>query len=121
MPPEALTTQGSSVVDVSTDALRCVQFSGAAYGVINTNIVGVRSGPGQEDCLKLWVWKPVNISAGAMLPVMFYIHVSRVNEKENSRSMANHVSLTRAVAYNTAQLPTMISVIGLVRAKTSSL
>lgn len=77
MPPQALEAQNSSaVLDVTTDALRCVQFAGAAYGVINSNIVGSRSGPGQEDCLKLWIWKPVNISAGAKLPVMLYIHVS---------------------------------------------
>lgn len=76
MPPEVLPAQDSTVVDVTTDALRCVQFSGAPYGVINGNIVGSRSGPGQEDCLKLWIWKPANVSAGAMLPVMLYIHVS---------------------------------------------
>lgn len=75
MPPEPLKSQNGSVVDVSTDALRCVQFTGAEYGVINSNIVGVRAGPGQEDCLKLWVWKPANATAGDRLPVMFYIHV----------------------------------------------
>jgi carboxylesterase type B len=74
-PPEALAAQGSFVVDVTTDALRCVQFA-APYGVINSNIVGPRSGPGQEDCLKLWIWKPASVKAGAKLPVMVYIHVS---------------------------------------------
>ncbi|KAI9154858.1 putative cholinesterase [Paramyrothecium foliicola] len=74
MPPQALPPQNSSIVDVTTDALRCVQFSGAPYGVINSNIVGPRSGPGQEDCLKLWVWRPANIVAGARLPVMLYVH-----------------------------------------------
>jgi len=78
MPPEALKSQASSVTDTTTDALRCVQFAGAAYGVINSNIVGVRAGPGQEDCLKLWVWKPANASASSSLPVMFYVHVSFV-------------------------------------------
>lgn len=78
MPPESLGLQNTSVVDTTDDALRCVQFSGAPYGVINSNIVGVRSGPGQEDCLKLWVWKPANASADASLPVMFYVHVSRI-------------------------------------------
>lgn len=77
MPPEPLSSQSSSVVDTTTDALRCVQFAGAPYGVINQNIVGVRSGPGQEDCLKLWVWKPASASVSSSLPVMFYIHVSR--------------------------------------------
>jgi carboxylesterase type B len=76
MPPRALPSQRSSLVDVTTDALRCVQFSGADYGVINSNIVGSRAGPGQEDCLKLWIWKPAKISPGAKLPVMLYIHVS---------------------------------------------
>lgn len=76
MPPEPFASQNSSIVDVTTDALRCVQFSGAPYGVINANIVGPRSGPGQEDCLKLWIWKPANATKGANLPVMFYIHVS---------------------------------------------
>ncbi|EEB92661.1 hypothetical protein MPER_08797, partial [Moniliophthora perniciosa FA553] len=56
------------VMDVSDDALRCVQFGGAS------NIVGVKSGPGQEDCLKLWVWKPVSAKEGDNLPVMFYVH-----------------------------------------------
>ncbi|KAH6683775.1 Alpha/Beta hydrolase protein [Plectosphaerella plurivora] len=75
MPPRPFSSQNSSsVVDVTTDALRCVQFSGADYGVINNNIVGVKAGPGQEDCLKLWIWKPANATADASLPVMFYIH-----------------------------------------------
>ena len=81
MPPEALKSQSSSVIDTTTDALRCVQFAGAAYGVINSNIVGVRAGPGQEDCLKLWVWKPANASASASLPVIFYVHVSSVESR----------------------------------------
>lgn len=76
-PPEALGEQNSTVIETSEDALRCVQFSGAPYGEINNNIVGVRAGPGQEDCLKLWVWKPANAKADASLPVMFYIHVCR--------------------------------------------
>ena len=76
MPPEPLSSQSSSVVYTTTDALRCVQFAGAPYGVINSNIVGVKSGTGQEDCLKLWVWKPATASASSKLPVMFYIHVS---------------------------------------------
>jgi len=74
MPPKALGAQGSDVVDVTEDALRCVQFAGAPYGVINSNIVGPRSGPGQEDCLKLWIWKPAKAQAGDKLPVMMYIH-----------------------------------------------
>jgi len=78
MPPEGLKAQSSSVIDLTSDALRCVQFAGAPYGVINSNIVGSRSGPGQEDCLKLWIWKPANISAGAKLPVMLYIHVGNL-------------------------------------------
>lgn len=75
MPPEPLEKRDSSIVDVTIDALRCVQFSGADYGVINNNIVGVRAGPGEEDCLKLWIWKPANATAKARLPVMVYIHV----------------------------------------------
>ncbi|KAJ7053636.1 alpha/beta-hydrolase [Mycena amicta] len=31
-------------------------------------------GIGSEDCLTLNVWKPTNVSAGAKLPVMVYIH-----------------------------------------------
>jgi len=76
MPPESLASQSSSIVDTTDDALRCVQFAGAPYGDESTNIVGVRSGPGQEDCLKLWVWKPSTASADSSLPVMFYVHVS---------------------------------------------
>lgn len=75
LPPSPLAAMNSSVIDTTTDALRCVQFAGAPYGEINGNIVGPRSGPGQEDCLKLWVWKPATISTGAKLPVMMYIHV----------------------------------------------
>ncbi|KAK1565838.1 Carboxylesterase [Colletotrichum navitas] len=74
MPPQALPSLGPTLVDTTTDALRCVQFAGAPYGVINSNIVGSRAGPGQEDCLKLWIWKPASIPAGAKLPVMLYIH-----------------------------------------------
>ncbi|KAL0768320.1 hypothetical protein CaCOL14_009295 [Colletotrichum acutatum] len=74
MPPKALGARGSDVVDVTDNALRCVQFAGAPYGVVNSNIVGPRSGPGQEDCLKLWIWKPAKAKAGDKLPVMFYIH-----------------------------------------------
>ncbi|KAK2037952.1 alpha/beta-hydrolase, partial [Colletotrichum somersetense] len=74
MPPQALPSQGPTVVDTTTDALRCVQFAGAPYGVINSNIGGPRAGPGQEDCLNLWIWKPASILAESKLPVMVYIH-----------------------------------------------
>lgn len=84
MPPSALEARNhTGLFDVSTDALRCVQFTGAPYGTINSNIVGVRAGPGQEDCLKLWIWKPASASSNSSLPVMFYIHVS---DLENSLS-----------------------------------
>lgn len=77
MPPSNLEAQNDTAIfDASTDALRCVQFTGAPYGTINSNIVGVRAGPGQEDCLKLWIWKPASASSNSSLPVMFYINVS---------------------------------------------
>ncbi|ESK93149.1 hypothetical protein Moror_1085 [Moniliophthora roreri MCA 2997] len=66
--PIPLESRQGVVMDVSDDALRCVQFGAPS------NIVGVKSGPGQEDCLKLWVWKPINAKEGDNLPVMFYIH-----------------------------------------------
>ncbi|KAK7033929.1 hypothetical protein VNI00_012553 [Paramarasmius palmivorus] len=66
--PTPLESQLGVVTDVSDDALRCVQFGAAS------NIVGVKAGPGQEDCLKLWIWKPVSAKEGDGLPVMFYIH-----------------------------------------------
>ena len=55
MPPERLAAQSSTILNTTIDALRCVQFSGAPYGTINSNIVGVKARPGQEDCLKLWI------------------------------------------------------------------
>lgn len=80
MPPLELEAQNNtSVFDVTTDALRCVQFTGAPYGTINSNIVGVRAGPGQEDCLKLWIWKPASASSNSSLPVMLYVHVSQID------------------------------------------
>ncbi|KAJ7462028.1 Alpha/Beta hydrolase protein [Mycena latifolia] len=66
--PLALPSRKGVVADVSDDALRCIQFGGAS------NIVGVKSGPGVEDCLKLWVWKPVKAKAGDKFPVSVYIH-----------------------------------------------
>ena len=55
--PKALSAQNSTIVDVSDDAIRCVQFDGGSAG----NIVGVKAGPGQEDCLKVWIWAPVRL------------------------------------------------------------
>lgn len=31
---------------------------------------GVKAGPGQEDCLKVWVWAPVSAKKGSKLPIM---------------------------------------------------
>ncbi|KAJ7098313.1 Alpha/Beta hydrolase protein [Mycena epipterygia] len=66
--PVALASRKGVVADVSDDALRCIQFGGAS------NIVGVKAGPGVEDCLKLWIWKPVTAKSGDKLPVSVYIH-----------------------------------------------
>ncbi|KAJ6532702.1 Alpha/Beta hydrolase protein, partial [Mycena vulgaris] len=66
--PLPLASRTGVVADVSDDALRCIQFGGAS------NIIGVKAGPGVEDCLKLWVWKPVTAKAGDKLPVSVYIH-----------------------------------------------
>ncbi|PWN53908.1 alpha/beta-hydrolase [Violaceomyces palustris] len=73
-PPHKLSSVNDSIVDVSDDALRCVQFSGSRYGQPSANIVGVKAGPGVEDCLKIWIWKPINATKGDKLPVSFYIH-----------------------------------------------
>ena len=75
---------------VSDDALRCVQFGGV------DKIVGVKSGPGEEDCLKLWVWKPVTAKAGDKLPVSVYIHggglqVRRYNHYLLAVSLSNRI------------------------------
>lgn len=114
MPPEPLPRQHSSVVDVTEDALRCVQFSGAPYGVINANIVGPKSGPGQEDCLKLWIWKPVKANPGDNLPVMFYIHVSFQHVSRGYGDADEWVE-----ACNSAQLRTMTLATGSARLKIS--
>lgn len=117
MPPEDLETQDDTVVDTTTDALRCVQFSGAKYGVINSNIVGARSGPGQEDCLKLWIWKPANASSDGSLPVMFYIHVRHFGEDPGTRRLTLG---DREAAYSIAQHRITILATGSVKVRTSS-
>ena len=68
--PLPLGTQNNTLVDVSDDALRCIQFAGGSA----SNIVGVKAGPGIEDCLKVWIWKPASAKKGDKLPVSFYIH-----------------------------------------------
>lgn len=133
MPPEPLGPQNDSVIDVTTDALRCVQFSGAPYGVINGNIVGSRSGPGQEDCLKLWIWKPLNASQTAKLPVVFYIHVSQSYVIDDIAIAQSTFAARRSfwkglltvtdgreVVCSSVQRLTTTSAIGLAKAKISS-
>ncbi|KAF9466758.1 Carboxylesterase family-domain-containing protein [Collybia nuda] len=66
--PRPLPEQSSEVIDVSDDALRCIQFGGVS------NIIGVKAGPGVEDCLKLWIWKPVSAKKNSKLPVVIYTH-----------------------------------------------
>ena len=64
-----LAKQNGSLVDVSQDfpgiPTACVQFG-------TTQFVGVNAGPGQEDCLKLWVWAPAGAKKGDKLPVQVY-------------------------------------------------
>ncbi|KAB8222852.1 hypothetical protein BDV33DRAFT_200990 [Aspergillus novoparasiticus] len=57
MPPHPLPPQSGKVINATTDPDRCVQFTLAPYGFYNSYL-GPGS-PGTEDCLKLYVWKPV--------------------------------------------------------------
>ncbi|KAH7083509.1 Alpha/Beta hydrolase protein [Paraphoma chrysanthemicola] len=74
MPPRPFGAQSSSsdIVNATSKPNRCLQFTLAPYGVRNPYL---GSGtPGQEDCLKLLVWKPAKAKAGDKLPVHVYIH-----------------------------------------------
>lgn len=75
MPPRPLPSQSSAPVDATTDPERCLQFTLAPYGVHN-GYLGPGT-PGQEDCLKLFIWKPAKAKPGDNLPVVVYIHVRR--------------------------------------------
>ncbi|KIN06813.1 hypothetical protein OIDMADRAFT_92194, partial [Oidiodendron maius Zn] len=74
LPPRPLPAQSSALINVTSDPNRCVQFTLAPYGVHNAYL-GPGT-PGQEDCLKLFIWKPAKAKPGDKLPVMVYIHVS---------------------------------------------
>ncbi|GAA5864563.1 hypothetical protein JCM8547_005581 [Rhodosporidiobolus lusitaniae] len=69
--PRALAKQNSTVQDVSADfdghPTACVQFG-------TTRFTGVNAGPGQEDCLKLWIWAPAGAKKGDKLPVQVFSH-----------------------------------------------
>ncbi|GAA6042967.1 hypothetical protein JCM8097_000026 [Rhodosporidiobolus ruineniae] len=84
--PRALAAQNSSVQDVSADfdghPTACVQFG-------TTSFVGVNASPGQEDCLKLWIWAPASAKKGDKLPVHVYTHGGGM---QNSQSPNNDFS-----------------------------
>lgn len=64
MPPQELDDRSdSSIVDVKTDPLLCIQFTRSP------------TGPAEEDCLKIHVRKPTKANASSSLPVLFNIHV----------------------------------------------
>ncbi|GAA6006753.1 hypothetical protein JCM10207_009083 [Rhodosporidiobolus poonsookiae] len=81
--PRALAAQNNTVQDVSADfdgqPTACVQFG-------TTSFVGVNAGPGQEDCLKLWIWAPAGAKEGDKLPVQVYTHGGGM---QNSQSPNN--------------------------------
>ncbi|GAA6040941.1 hypothetical protein JCM8097_003199 [Rhodosporidiobolus ruineniae] len=81
--PRALAAQNSSVQDVSADfdgqPTACVQFGTSSF-------VGVNAGPGQEDCLKLWIWAPAGAKKGDRLPAQVYTHGGGM---QNSQSPNN--------------------------------
>ncbi|GAA6040940.1 hypothetical protein JCM8097_003198 [Rhodosporidiobolus ruineniae] len=70
--PRALAAQNSSVQDVSLDfpgqPTACVQFGETEF------TKGPNAGPGQEDCLKLWIWAPATAKPGDKLPVQVWTH-----------------------------------------------
>lgn len=64
MPPQELDDRNnSSLVDVTTDPLLCIQFTRSS------------TPPAEEDCLKFRIWKPIQANASSSLPVLFNIHV----------------------------------------------
>ncbi|GAA5820378.1 hypothetical protein JCM11251_005602 [Rhodosporidiobolus azoricus] len=84
--PRALAKQNSTIQDVSADfdgkINACVQFG-------TTSFVGVNASPGQEDCLKLWIWAPAGAKKGDKLPVHVYTHGGGM---QNSQSPNNDFS-----------------------------
>ncbi|GAA5901158.1 hypothetical protein JCM6882_006132 [Rhodosporidiobolus microsporus] len=84
--PRALPKQNSTIQDVSADfdghPTACVQFG-------TTSFVGVNASPGQEDCLKLWIWAPAGAKKGDKLPVHVYTHGGGM---QNSQSPNNDFS-----------------------------
>ncbi|BGP16234.1 hypothetical protein JCM10213_007613 [Rhodosporidiobolus nylandii] len=84
--PRPLPHQNSTLQDVSADfdghPTACVQFG-------TTSFVGVNASPGQEDCLKLWIWAPAGAKAGDKLPVHVYTHGGGM---QNSQSPNNDFS-----------------------------
>ncbi|GAA5909725.1 hypothetical protein JCM6882_008474 [Rhodosporidiobolus microsporus] len=81
--PRPLPKQDSTIQDVSADfdghPTACVQFG-------TTSFVGVNASPGQEDCLKLWIWAPAGAKKGDKLPVQVYSHGGGM---QNSQSPNN--------------------------------
>ncbi|GAA6006764.1 hypothetical protein JCM10207_009088 [Rhodosporidiobolus poonsookiae] len=84
--PRPLAAQNNTVQDVSADfdgrINACVQFG-------TTSFVGVNASPGQEDCLKLWIWAPAGAKEGDKLPVQVYTHGGGL---QNSQSPNNDFS-----------------------------
>ncbi|ORY88899.1 Alpha/Beta hydrolase protein, partial [Leucosporidium creatinivorum] len=70
-PPVPLSKRNNTLVDASQDfdgsPTACVQFGTISFS-------GVNAGPGQEDCLKLWIWAPAGAKKGDKLPVQVYTH-----------------------------------------------
>ncbi|GAA5901185.1 hypothetical protein JCM6882_006138 [Rhodosporidiobolus microsporus] len=77
--PRPLPKQNSTVQDVSDDfeSTACVQFS-------TTTFTGINAGPGQEDCLKLWVWAPAGAKKGDKLPVRVYTHGGAMQNRQST-------------------------------------
>ncbi|KAI5478673.1 carboxylesterase [Pseudohyphozyma bogoriensis] len=84
--PRPLAKQNDTVQDVSAE------FPGVQYGCVQfgtTSYVGVNAGPGQEDCLKLWIWAPAGAKEGDKLAVQVYSHGGGY---QNSQSPNNDFS-----------------------------
>lgn len=114
--PLPLGTQNDTLVDVSDDALRCIQFPGGSAG----NIVGVKAGPGVEDCLKVWIWKPASAKKGDKLPVSFYIHGGGLQYSAAVSSGSSRPHFLRDVDLSLPSSQTTTSPIGSASRGTSS-
>lgn len=86
LPPQALDTNSSHLVDATRYPKSCPQFLSATPSVYNQDITpwipyryDQPAAPGQslqtssEDCLYLGIWTPVNATNTSALPVLFFI------------------------------------------------